>query len=152
MSMCCGHPHHVDDQLDVEVRLDAAIAVLADVLADHLVPGAGKEGVELALVLVLRVEAGVGVRANEIAAGGGGLEQGDVIDVHPGRLGGVEDVGNVHEDGHVLAHERLLCWVARASRAAEMPHTVGGWRRSPRATIRMREMGTIVINGPPRRR
>ena len=32
-----GGLHHVDDELDVEVRLDLAVAVLADVLAHHLV-------------------------------------------------------------------------------------------------------------------
>ena len=80
---------------------------------------------ELALVLVLGIEAGVGVRANEIAACGGVLEQGDLIYV--------------------------LCWMARI-RAAAMPLTVGGWCRSPRATIRLIEMGTVAINGSPRRR
>ena len=99
------HAHHVDDQLDVQVRLDAAVAVLADVLADHLVAGPRKEGMELALVLVLRVQPGVCVRADEVSSGGRRLQQCDVVDVHAGRLGRVEDVGHVNEDGHVLAHE-----------------------------------------------
>ena len=34
--------HHVDDELDVEVGLDLAVAVLADVLAHDLVAGGGR--------------------------------------------------------------------------------------------------------------
>ena len=49
--------HHVDDELDVEVGLDLAVAVLADVLADDLVAVPAQEVMEVALVLVLRVEA-----------------------------------------------------------------------------------------------
>ena len=96
--------HQVDDELDVEVRLDLAVAVLADVLADDLVLVAREELVEVALVLVVRVEPGIGIRADEIASGGGRLQQRDVVDVHAGRLGRVEDVRHVHEDGDVLAH------------------------------------------------
>ena len=62
-----GRLHHVDDELDVEVRLDLAVAVLADVLADDLVAVAAQEVVELALVLVLRVQPRVRVGAHEVA-------------------------------------------------------------------------------------
>ncbi len=103
-----GGLHHVDDELDVEVRLDLAVAVLADVLADDLVVAAAQEVVEVALVLVVGIEAGVGVRAHEVAAGRGRLQQRDVIDVHAGRLGRIEDVRHVHEDGDVLAHADSL--------------------------------------------
>jgi hypothetical protein len=65
------HAHHVDHQLDIEVGLDAPITVLADVLAHHLVAAAGEEGVELALVLILRIESGVGVGAHEVATSRG---------------------------------------------------------------------------------
>ncbi len=99
-----GGLHQVDDELDVEVRLDLAVAVLADVLADDLVVVPRQEGVEVALVLVVGVEPRVCVRADEIAPGGGRLEQRDVVDVRAGRLGRVEDVRHVHEDGDVLAH------------------------------------------------
>ena len=64
-----GRLHHVDDELDVEVGLDLAVAVLADVLADDLVVAAAQEVVEVALVLVVRVEPRIGVGAHEIAAG-----------------------------------------------------------------------------------
>jgi hypothetical protein len=60
--------------------------------------------VEIALVLVVRVEPGVGVRPDEIAPGRRRFEQRDVIDVDAGGLGRVEDVRHVHEDGDVLAH------------------------------------------------
>ena len=99
-----GGLHQVDDELDVEVRLDLAVAVLADVLADDLVLVPREELVEVALVLVVRVEPGIGIRADEIASGGGRLQQRDVVDIHAGRLGRVEDVRHVHEDGDVLAH------------------------------------------------
>ena len=68
---------------------------------------------EVALVLVVRVEPGVCVRADEVAPGGGRLEQRDVIDVHAGRLGRIEDVRHVHEDGDVLAHLDSLIWSMR---------------------------------------
>ena len=110
------HAHHVDDELDVEVGLDAAVAVLADVLADDLVAAARQEGMELALVLVLGVEAGVGVGAHEVATGGGRLEEGDVVDVHACGLGRIEDVRDVNEDGDVLAHAGLLCVARRSER------------------------------------
>ena len=103
-----GGAHHVHDQLDVEVGLDLPVAVLADVLADDLVAAAGQEGVELALVLVVRVEARVGVRAHEVPAGGGRLQQRRVVDVHAGRLGRVEDVRDVDEDGDILAQGKSL--------------------------------------------
>ena len=64
---------------------------------------------ELPLVLVLRIETGVGIGAHEVAVGGSGLEQGHVVDVDPGCLGRIEDVRDVHEDGDVLAHAGLLC-------------------------------------------
>src|SRR3954454_11014835 len=79
---------------------------------------------EVALVLVVRVEARVRIRAHEIATGTGRLQQRDVIDVHAGRLGRVEDVRHVDEDGDVLAHSASLIsrsWVppARSRCAAE---------------------------------
>ena len=100
--------HHVDDELDVEVGLDLAVAVFADVLADDLVPVAAKEVVEVPLILVVGVEPRVGICANEIAPGPGRLEERDVIDVHAGGLGRIEDVRHVHEDGDVLAQLILL--------------------------------------------
>ena len=103
-----GGLHHVDDELDVEVRLDLAVAVLADVLAHDLVVAAAQEVVEVALVLVVRIEAGIGVGAHEVAARGGRLEQRDVVDVHAGGLGRIEDVRHVYEDGDVLAHRYSL--------------------------------------------
>ena len=99
-----GGLHQVDDQLDVEVRLDLAVAVLADVLADDLVVVPREEGVEVALVLVVGVEPRVGIRTDEVPPGGCRLEERDVIDVRAGRLGRIEDVRHVHEDGDVLAH------------------------------------------------
>ena len=99
-----GGLHHVDDELDVEVRLDLAVAVLPDVLAHDLVAAPAEEVVEVPLVLVVRVEARVRVCANEVATRAPRLQQRDVVDVHTGRLGRVEDVRNVNEDGDVLAH------------------------------------------------
>src|SRR4029077_11780274 len=98
-----GGLHHVHDELDIEVRLDLAVAVLADVLADDLVAVATQEVVEVALVLVIGIQACVCVCANQVAPGGGGLEHGHVIDVHAGRLGRVKDVRHIYEDGDVLA-------------------------------------------------
>src|SRR3972149_6628467 len=83
--------HHVHDELDVEVRLDLAVAVLADVLADDLVAAACKEAVELALVLVLGVEPRVGVGAGEGPPRRRRLQQRHVVDVHAGRPRRVED-------------------------------------------------------------
>ncbi len=60
-----GHAHHVHHELDVQVRLDAPVTVLADVLAHDLVAAAAKEGMELALVLVLGIQPGVGIRPDE---------------------------------------------------------------------------------------
>jgi hypothetical protein len=51
-----GRLHHVDDELDVEVGLDLAVAVLADVLADDLVAVAAQEVMEVPLVLVVGVQ------------------------------------------------------------------------------------------------
>src|SRR4029453_11417709 len=48
-----GGLHEVDDELDVEVGLDLAVAVLADVLADDLVVVPRQEGAEVALVFVI---------------------------------------------------------------------------------------------------
>ena len=112
-----GRLHHVDDQLDIEVRLDLAVAVLADVLADDLVVAPSQEVVEIALVLVVRVEARVRIGAHEIATGRGRLEERDVIDVHARGLGRIEDVRYVHEDGDVLAHsDSFVQGVARPAR------------------------------------
>ena len=105
-----GRLHHVDDQLDVEVRLDLAVAVLADVLADDLVVAPAQEVVEVALVLVVWVEARVGVGTHEVAPGRCRLEERDVIDVHARGLGRIEDIRHVHEDGDVLAHIDSLGW------------------------------------------
>ena len=99
-----GGLHHVDDELDVEVGLDLAVAVLADVLADDLVAVAAQEVMEVPLVLVVRVQPGIGIRAHEVAPGRGRFEERDVIDVHACGLGRIEDVRHVHEDGDVLAH------------------------------------------------
>src|SRR5206468_9683512 len=63
-----------------------------------------EEVVEVALVLVVRIEARVRVRAHEVPAGAARLQKRDVVDVHAGRLGRVEDVRHVNEDGDVLAH------------------------------------------------
>ena len=104
MSIRLGETEHVDDQLDVQVRLDAAVAELADVLVNDLVAVLVEEVEELALVLVLRVEPGIGIGANEVAALGGVLQQGDVVDVDILAAGGVVKVGDVNEHRHVLAH------------------------------------------------
>ena len=101
--------HQIDHEFDVQVRLDAAVAVLPDVLADDLVAAALEEVMEVALVVVLRIQAGVRVGAHEVAARSGRLEERDVVDVHAGGLGRIEDVRHVHEDGDVLAHAGLLC-------------------------------------------
>ena len=131
-----GRLHHVDDELDVEVRLDLAVAVLADVLADDLVVAAAQEVVEVALVLVVRVEPGVCVGAHEVAPGGCRLQQGDVVDVHARGLGRIEDVRHVHEDGDVLAHWYSLVSSAVSGRRAHAARrgrsyrsTRGGSRR-----------------------
>ena len=140
-----GRLHHVDDELDVEVRLDLAVAVLADVLAHDLVVAPAQEVVEVALVLVVRVEARVGIRPHEIAAGRGRLEQRDVVDVHAGRLGRIEDVRHVHEDGDVLAHSDSLVLSIRPAGAITLhggavirrgarripPRPRCRWRRGP---------------------
>ena len=60
---------------------------------------------EVALVLVFRIESGVGVGSDEVAPGNGGLQKRDVVDVRARRLRCVEDVRHVHEDGDVLAHK-----------------------------------------------
>ncbi len=95
---------HVDDQLDVQVGLDPAVAVLANVLADHLVAAARQKGVKLPLVIVFGIQARIRIGAHEVSAGRCCLEQRYVINVDARRLGGVEDVRHVHEDGDVLAH------------------------------------------------
>ncbi len=64
---------------------------------------AAQEVVEIALVLVIGIQAGICIRANQVAPGGGGFEHGHVIDVHAGRLGRIEDVRHIYEDGDVLA-------------------------------------------------
>ena len=58
---------------------------------------------EFALVFVLRVEPGIGIRANQVAPLGGRFQEGDVIDVDLEPASRVVQVGNVNEDGHVLA-------------------------------------------------
>ncbi len=103
-----GGLHEVDHELDVQVGLDLPVTVLADVLAHDLVVVPGQELMELALVVVVRVQPGVGVGAHEIAPRRGALQQRDVVDVHAGRLGRVEDVGHVYEDRDILAHASLL--------------------------------------------
>ena len=129
---------------DVEVRLDLAVAVLADVLADHLVLVAGEELVEVALVLVVRVEPGVGIRADEVASGGGRLQQRDVVDVHAGRLGRVEDVRHVNEDGDVLPHgDSYVVGRSRLVRAARGRY---GRRVEPAAGRGRRSVGPAGAN------
>jgi len=66
-----GRLHHVDDELDVEVGLDLAVAVLANVLADDLEAVPVEERVEVALVLVLRSRPVRRRPARGVAAGGG---------------------------------------------------------------------------------
>src|SRR5829696_3731879 len=63
---------------------------------------------ELALVLVFRVESRIGVGAHKVASRGCRLEQGHVIDVDTCCLRGIKDVRHVYEDGDVLTHEFLL--------------------------------------------
>jgi hypothetical protein len=58
---------------------------------------------EVPLVLVLRVETRICIRADEIATGSRRPQERDVVDVHAGGLGRIEDVRNVYEDGDVLA-------------------------------------------------
>ena len=99
-----GQAEQVHDQLDVEVRLHSAIAELADVLDDRLVAVLAKEVDELPLVLVLRVEPGICVGANQVAPLGGVLEEGDVIDVDILASSRVVHVGDVNKHRHVLAH------------------------------------------------
>ncbi len=128
--------HHVDDELDVEVGLDLAVAVLADVLADDLVAVPAQEVMEVPLVLVVRVEARVCIGAHEVASGRGRLEERDVIDVHAGGLGRIEDVRHVHEDGDVLAQtgtplELVVDARPARSRCAAGPMIRSGARCSP---------------------
>ncbi len=101
-------PEEVDDQLDVEVRLHPAIAELADVLVNDLVAVLREEVDELPLVLVFRVQPGIGIGANQVAPLGRVLEEGDVIDVDVLASSRVVHVGDVNEHRHVLAHGRAL--------------------------------------------
>ena len=87
-------------------------------LLTTLVAAAREERVELALVLVLRIEPGVGVRAHEVAPGGRRPQQGHVVDVDACGLGRIEDVRDIDEHGDVLAHADLLWMAARATRAS----------------------------------
>src|SRR4029078_5762444 len=64
----------------------------------------GEEGMEVALVLVVGIEARVRIGAYEVPTRGGRLQTRELIAVHAGRLGRVEDVRHVHEDGDVLTH------------------------------------------------
>ena len=74
---------------------------------------------EVALVLVLRVEARVRIGAYEIAARNGRLEERDVIDVDARGLCRIEDVRHVYEDGDVLAHlDSLMCQTTGARRSS----------------------------------
>ncbi len=120
------HAHQVDHELDVQVRLDPSVAVLADVLAHDLVAGATQEGVELPLVLVLGIETRVGIGAHEVAARGGCLEERDIVDVDARGLCRIEDVRHVHEDGDVLAHAGLLCAAVAVRHASRRPHESAG--------------------------
>ena len=97
--------HHVDDKFDVEVCLDLAVAVLANVLADDLVAVTGKERMEVALILVVGIEAGVGICPDEVSARDCRFEQRHVVDVRAGCLGRVEDVRHVYKDGDIFTHE-----------------------------------------------
>jgi hypothetical protein len=108
--------HQVDHELDVEVGLTLLVAVLADVLLTTLYwLRRGTGGSCAGFVRRARY----GIRADEIASGGGRLQQRDVVDVHAGRLGRVEDVRHVYEDGDVLAHSDLWWWGGPAFPAAQ---------------------------------
>jgi hypothetical protein len=100
-----GRLHHVDDKLDVEVRLDLAVAVLANVLAHDFVAVTGKEGMEVALILVVGIQTCVCIGPHEVSPGNRCLQQRHVVDVRAGCLGRVEDVRHVYEDGDVFTHE-----------------------------------------------
>ena len=143
--------HHVDDQLDVEVRLDLAVAVLADVLADDLVVAPAQEVVEVALVLVVRVEPRVRVGAHQVAACRGRFEKRDVIDVHARGLGRIEDVRDVYEDGDVLAHDDSLGDRVRPAGAASQHGGDIHWvRRADPAAVTIRWMCGPVSPKPIR--
>ncbi len=60
---------------------------------------------ERLLILVIRVESGVGVGANQVAIRGDGLEERDVVDIDSGRLGCVKDVCDVNEYCDVTTHD-----------------------------------------------
>ena len=96
--------HKVDDEFDVEVRLEATVAVLANILADNLVVVAREEVVEGLLVLVVWIKTGVGVGANKIAVCRKGLKERDVIDVNACSLCCVEDVCDVYENSDITCH------------------------------------------------
>ena len=65
--------HKVDYEFNVEVRLEATVTVLANILADNLVVVAREEVVKGFLVLVVWIKTGVGVGANKIAVRREGL-------------------------------------------------------------------------------
>src|SRR5450759_4563464 len=90
---------------------------------------------EVALVLVLGIETGVGVGPDEVASGDRRLEQRDVVDVGPCRLRCVKDVRHVYEDGDVFAHERLLDRMASDS------------SRRPWYPLRRRSLGCSATTG-----
>ena len=100
----------VVDMMKTARNLDIAIVVSGDGDFAPAIRAVQEQGV--------RVETRVRVRANEVAPRGGCLEQRDVIDVGAGRLGRVEDVRHVHEDGDVLAHLDSLTGRAASARSA----------------------------------
>ena len=93
-----GALNEINDELDVEIRLEATVAILANILADNLVVVAREEVVEGLLVLVVWIKTGVGVGANEIAVCRKGLEERDVIDVYAYSLCCIKDVCDVYEN------------------------------------------------------
>jgi hypothetical protein len=96
--------HKVNHEFNVEVRLEATVAILANILADNLIVVSVKEVMERLLILVIRIKSGVRVCANQIAVCGDGLEERDVINVNSGRLGCVKDVCDVNEYCDVTTH------------------------------------------------
>ena len=102
---------------------------------------------EIALIFIVRIETGVGVSPHEIATRGGRLEQRDVVDVHAGRLGRVEDVRHVHEDGDVLAHLNSCVLRLRGGRSPAVAAVIAPGLSAPR---RVRYAGPVVgIRGAP---
>jgi uncharacterized LabA/DUF88 family protein len=99
----------VVDMMKTARNLDVAIVVSGD--------GDFAPAIRAVQEMGVRVEAGVGVGTHEIATRRCRLEERDVIDVHAGGLGRIEDVRHVHEDGDVLSHNDSLLSVVRGAGA-----------------------------------